>query len=84
MKLRRMVAVGAVAAGVIAATTAAAFPSAPVDQSQPLPALTTQALAARYAADSRMITQAARAAGGRVTSLSPARCGPCAASTSST
>ena len=63
MKLRRMVAVGAVAAGVIAATTAAAFPSAPVDQSQPLPALTTQALAARYAADSRMITQAARAAG---------------------
>ena len=63
MRLRRMVAVGAVAAGVIAATTAAAFPSAPVDQSQPLPALTTQALAARYAADSRMITQAARAAG---------------------
>jgi hypothetical protein len=57
-----MFAAGAVGVGVIAATTAAAFPSAPVDQSQPLPALTAQALAGRYAAGSRMIVQAARAA----------------------
>lgn len=63
MRLRRMFAAGAIAAGVIAATTAAAFPGAPVDQSQPLPALTARALATRYAADSRMIAQAAHTAG---------------------
>ena len=63
MRFRRMFAAGTVAAGVIAASTAAAFPSAPVDRSQPLPALTAQALTARYAADSRVITQAAGAAG---------------------
>jgi hypothetical protein len=62
MRLRRMFAAGAIAAGVIAATTAFAFPSAQADQSQPLPALTAQALAARYAADSRMVAQAANAA----------------------
>jgi Alpha/beta hydrolase len=63
MRLRRVLAVGAAAAAAILATTAAAFPSPPVDQSQPLPALTARALAARYAADSRTIEQAARAAG---------------------
>jgi len=57
-----MFAAGAIAAGVIAATTAFAFPSPPVDRSQPFPALTAQALAARYATDSRMIARAARAA----------------------
>jgi Alpha/beta hydrolase len=62
MRLRRTFAAGVIAAGVIAATTAFAFPSAQADRSQPFPALTAQALAARYAADSRMIAQAARAA----------------------
>jgi hypothetical protein len=62
MRLRRMFTAGAIAAGVIVATTAFAFPSVPVDKSQPLPALTAQALSARYAEDSRMIAQAASAA----------------------
>jgi hypothetical protein len=62
MRLRRMFAAGVIAAGVIAATTAFAFPSVPVDEPQPLPALTAQALAARYAADARMIARAASAA----------------------
>ena len=63
MRLRRVFTAGAVAAGVIAASTAAAFPSPPVDRSQPLPALTAPALAARYTADSRVIAQSARAGG---------------------
>jgi len=63
MRLRRTLAVGAVAAAAIVATTAFAFPSTPVDRAQPLPALTAPALAARYAADSRLIAHAARAAG---------------------
>ena len=62
MRLRRTFAVGALAVGAIVATTAFAFPSVPVDKSQPLPALTAQALSARYAADSRMLAQAARSA----------------------
>ena len=62
MRLRRTLAVGAVAAAAIVATTAFAFPSTPVDRAQPFPALTAPALAARYAADSRLIAQAARAA----------------------
>jgi hypothetical protein len=62
MRLRRTLAAGVIAAGVIAATTAFAFPSAQADRSQPLPALTAPALAARYAADSHMIAQAAHAA----------------------
>ena len=62
MRLRRTFAAGVIAVGVIAATRAFAFPSAQADRSQPLPALTAQALAPRYAADSRMIAQAARAA----------------------
>jgi Alpha/beta hydrolase len=63
MRLRRKILIAAAAASVVLTTTAAAFPSAPVDQPQPFPALTTRALAARYATDSSMIGQAIRAAG---------------------
>jgi hypothetical protein len=62
MMLRSKIAIGAAAAATVIATTAAAFPAVPVDQPQPFPALTAQALAARYAEDSRMIAQDARAA----------------------
>jgi hypothetical protein len=62
MMLRSKIAIGAAAATTVIATTAAAFPAVPVDRSQPFPALTTQALAARYAEDSRMIAQDARGA----------------------
>jgi hypothetical protein len=62
MRLRRKIIAVATAMAAVTATTAFAFPSAPVDQPQPFPALTAQALAARYAADSRMISRAARAA----------------------
>jgi hypothetical protein len=62
MRLRRVIAVTAAAAAAVLATTAAVFPGVPADRPQPLPALTTRALDARYAADSRMIAQAARAA----------------------
>jgi len=62
MRLRRKIAIAAAAAAAMIATTAAAFPGAPVDRPQSFPALTAQALAVRYATDSRMIAQAARAA----------------------
>jgi hypothetical protein len=62
MRLRRTVAIATAAAGVIVATTAAVLPGSPVDRPQPLPALTTKALAARYTTDSRMVAHAARAA----------------------
>ena len=65
MRLRRIGAVAAVTAAVAAtvfATTAAVFPAAPRDPMQPLPAFTTSALAARYAANSAAIAQAARSA----------------------
>jgi hypothetical protein len=61
MRLRRMIVIAAAAAAVLA-TTAAVLPGSPADRPQPLPALTAPALAARYAADSRMVAQAARAA----------------------
>ena len=61
MRLRRMI-VTAAAVTAVLATTAAVLPGAPADRAQPLPALTAPALAARYAADSRMVAQAARAA----------------------
>jgi hypothetical protein len=61
MRLRRILAAGVIA-GAVAATTAFAFPSAPVARSQPFPALTAPALASRYAADSRLIAQDAGAA----------------------
>lgn len=62
MRLRRVIAVGAAAAGVVLATTAAVLPGSPTGRPQPLPALTGQALAARYAADSHLVARAAHAA----------------------
>jgi hypothetical protein len=62
MKLRR-IAAAAAAGAVVFGSTAAVFPSGQVGASQPIPALTTRALDARYTADGRMITRAARAAG---------------------
>jgi hypothetical protein len=62
MRLRR-IAAAAAAGTVVFASTTAALPSSPPDTSQPIPALTAQGLDARYAADARMITRAARAAG---------------------
>jgi alpha/beta hydrolase family protein len=61
MRFRRIAAIGSVVTAVLA-TTAAVLPSTPVDKPQPMPALTTQALAARYATDSRMIARAASTA----------------------
>jgi hypothetical protein len=61
MRLRRILAAGVIA-GTVAATTAFAFPNAPVDRSQPFPALTAPALASRYAADSGLIARDAGAA----------------------
>jgi len=57
MKLRRTVLIAAAATAVLA-TTAAMFPASPAERSQPLPALTARALAARYAADARQVTRA--------------------------
>ena len=62
MRLRRKVIAAAAVIAAVTATTAAAFPGAPVDHPQPFPTLTAQALAARYATDSQMISRAARAA----------------------
>jgi hypothetical protein len=62
MRLRRATVIAAIAAAV-AATTAAVYPSAPANQLQPMPALTSPALTARYTADSRQIALAAGAAG---------------------
>ncbi len=62
MRLRRLTAV-ATAGIAVFATTAAVLPGRPAGRPQPPPALTAQALAARYAADSRRIAQAASAAG---------------------
>jgi hypothetical protein len=56
-----MAAIAAIVA-VVGATTAALVPQAPADRLQPMPALTNRALAARYAADSDRIAQAASAA----------------------
>ena len=62
MRLRRAAAIGAAATAVVLATTAAVLPGSPVDRPQPLPALTTKALNARYAADSRLVARAATTA----------------------
>jgi Alpha/beta hydrolase len=62
MRLHSKIAIAGAAAAAVIGTTAAAFPAVPVDRPQPFPALTAQALAARYAEDSRMIAQDARAA----------------------
>jgi Alpha/beta hydrolase len=61
MKLRRTVLIAA-AATVMLATTAAMFPASPVERLQPLPALTSSALAARYTADARQLALATRSA----------------------
>jgi Alpha/beta hydrolase len=58
----RYAALAAVAAAVIAGTVAAEFPAAAAAMPQPLPALTTRALSARYATDSAAIGKAIRAA----------------------
>jgi len=67
MRLRRIATVTTVAAAAAAtvfATTAGLLPAAPPDPvQQPMPALTSQALAARYATDSVAITRAAASAG---------------------
>jgi len=61
MRLRRTSAIAAIAVAV-AATTAAVYPSAPADRLQPMPALTSPALSARYTADAHQIARAASAA----------------------
>src|SRR5262245_7899352 len=58
MRFRRVAAIAAIVA-VVGATTAALVPPDPPDRLQPMPALTTRALAARYAIDSVRIAQAA-------------------------
>ena len=61
MRLRRITAVSTAVAAVFA-TTAAVLPGSPHDKPQPMPAITTRALDARYAADAKMITKAAATA----------------------
>lgn len=61
MKLRRA-ALAALAAAAVSGTVAMALPTAAPGRPQPLPPLTARALASRYAADSRAITRAMRAA----------------------
>jgi hypothetical protein len=62
MRFRRTIAIAALAAAAVTGTTAATLPSAQVGRSQPLPTLTAQALATRYATDSHMISRASLAA----------------------
>jgi hypothetical protein len=65
MRLRRasaVVAVAAAAAAVVFATTAAVTPTGRADPMQPLPTFASQAMAARYAANSRAIARATTAA----------------------
>ena len=61
MRHRRLAAIAAIVA-VVGATTAATLPPVPIDRPQPLPALTVQALSARYAANSHRIALALSAA----------------------
>jgi hypothetical protein len=62
MRLLRAAAIGAAATAVVLATTAAVLPGSPVDRPQPMPVLSSQALAARYTTDSQLVARAARAA----------------------
>ena len=61
MRFRRVAAIAVIVAAA-GATTAAMLPPAPADRPQPMPALTSRALAARYTANSHRITLAASAA----------------------
>ena len=61
MRFRRVAAIAAIVA-VVGATTAALVPRAAADRLRPMPALTSGALEARYAADAVRIAQAAGAA----------------------
>ena len=62
MRLLRVTALAAAAAAAAFALTAAVSPTPPADPPVSLPALTPQALSARYAASARAIDRAARAA----------------------
>ena len=62
MRRRRIVGIAAAAAAGMLALTAAVVPSTPPNPPVKLPALTTQALSARYAASSRAIARAEAAA----------------------
>jgi hypothetical protein len=62
MRIRRVTAIAAVAAVAAVTLTAAVSPAAPADPPVSLPALTHQALAARYAANDQAAGAAARAA----------------------
>ena len=62
MRRRRIVGIAAAAAAGMLALTAAVLPSTPANPPVQLPALTTQALSARYAASSRAIARAEAAA----------------------
>src|ERR1700689_4397129 len=62
MRLRRTTALAGVPTAAGAGTPSPPWPRAQVGRSQPLPALTAQALATRYATDSHMISRAALAA----------------------
>jgi hypothetical protein len=64
MRRRRIVGIAAAAAAGMLALTAAVLPSTPANPPVKLPALTTQALSARYAATSRAIARAEAAAAG--------------------
>src|SRR5580704_7700511 len=62
MRRRRIVGIAAAATAGMLALTAAVLPSTPPDPPVKLPALTTEALSARYAASSRAIARAETAA----------------------
>jgi hypothetical protein len=62
MRFRRLTAIAVIVAAVGATTAAALPPAPPIGRLQPMPALSAQTLAARYAANARQINGAASAA----------------------